>query len=203
MKIALFGDDNGHNFTFISPTAALGEREKFKSELTTIITRNRKTETPATPTPVVSSASLLPKPSLISSRPSTSRAASTSSDGLRATPIIPGTDPSADFRHRKNVFLQNPDLAALHRELVVGGHISEAEFWEGREVCSLFLIRSSLSNTRTLASHIRSGSSGFATKRQIWCTGGPTNRNSRWRHPIDASAYFRDIWTISCGSESI
>ncbi|KAF9060658.1 hypothetical protein BDP27DRAFT_1339317 [Rhodocollybia butyracea] len=137
LKIALFSDDNGHNFTFISPNpVALSEREKFKSDLTTIISRNRKaletsTKLPILPAPISSSLQP-PKPPVVSSRPSTSRATSVSSDTLRA-PIIPGTDPAADFRHRKNVFLNNPDLAALHRELVVAGHISEAEFWEGRE----------------------------------------------------------------------
>ncbi|KIK67231.1 hypothetical protein GYMLUDRAFT_1019663 [Collybiopsis luxurians FD-317 M1] len=139
LKVALFGDDNGHNFTFISPNpVALSEREKFKAELTTIIGRNRKTsdtstKLPVTPVPSSTPIAQTPKPGTLPSRPSTSRATSVSSDTMRATPIIPGTDPAADFRHRKNVFLNNPDLAALHRELVVGGHISEAEFWEGRE----------------------------------------------------------------------
>ncbi|KAJ4483237.1 hypothetical protein J3R30DRAFT_3285435 [Lentinula aciculospora] len=139
LKIALFGDDNGHNFTFVSPTVALGEREKFKAELTAIIARNRKSS--ETLKPIASTFSSTPtnptpqplRPGALSSRPSTSRATSVSSENLRATPIIPGTDPAADFRHRKNVFLNNPELAALHRELVAGGHISEAEFWEGRE----------------------------------------------------------------------
>ncbi|KAJ4477000.1 hypothetical protein C8J55DRAFT_476242 [Lentinula edodes] len=139
LKIALFGDDNGHNFTFISPNpVALGEREKFKAELTTIIARNRKSTESPTKFPVFSSVSAAStsqplRTGAISSRPSTSRATSVSSDNLRATPIIPGTDPAADFRHRKNVFMNDPELAALHRELVAGGHISEAEFWEGRE----------------------------------------------------------------------
>ncbi|KAF8829097.1 hypothetical protein HHX47_DHR3000893 [Lentinula edodes] len=139
LKIALFGDDNGHNFTFISPNpVALGEREKFKAELTTIIARNRKSTESPTKLPVFSSVSAAStsqplRTGAISSRPSTSRATSVSSDNLRATPIIPGTDPAADFRHRKNVFMNDPELAALHRELVAGGHISEAEFWEGRE----------------------------------------------------------------------
>lgn len=31
------------------------------------------------------------------------------------------------------MLLGNPELAALHRELVMGGHITENEFWEGRE----------------------------------------------------------------------
>ncbi|KAJ3803283.1 hypothetical protein GGU11DRAFT_812931 [Lentinula aff. detonsa] len=142
LKVALFGDDNGHNFTFISPNpVALGEREKFKAELTTIIARNRKSSESTTKPPITSTHSITPttptsqllRPGALSSRPSTSRATSVSSESFGATPIIPGTDPVADFRHRKNVFLNDPELAALHRELVAGGHITEAEFWEGRE----------------------------------------------------------------------
>ncbi|KAJ3840282.1 hypothetical protein F5878DRAFT_78291 [Lentinula raphanica] len=142
LKIALFGDENGHNFTFVSPNpVALSEREKFKTELTTIIARNRKSSENASKPLIPSSRNITPttptsqllRPGVISSRPSTSRATSVSSDSFGATPIIPGTDPVADFRHRKNVFLNDPELAALHRELVAGGHITEAEFWEGRE----------------------------------------------------------------------
>lgn len=55
-----------------------------------------------------------------------------SSDGR--TPIIPGSDPTSDFRLRKKVLMSNPELGALHRGLVMSGQITEAEFWEGREV---------------------------------------------------------------------
>ncbi|KAI3618609.1 transcription factor tfiih complex subunit tfb1 [Moniliophthora roreri] len=139
LKINLLGDENGHNFTFISPQAvAVAERDKFKSELTTNITVNRQasekrqngslpastpTSTPSTPKPIASPIK----------QPSASRAASVTSDLRGVSPIIPGSDPAADFRLRKNVLLSNPDLAALHRELVIGGHITESEFWEGRE----------------------------------------------------------------------
>jgi transcription initiation factor TFIIH subunit 1 len=30
--------------------------------------------------------------------------------------------------------VSNPELGALHRDLVMSGQITEAEFWEGREV---------------------------------------------------------------------
>lgn len=32
--------------------------------------------------------------------------------------------------------MNNPELGALHRELVMSGQITEAEFWDGREVMS-------------------------------------------------------------------
>jgi hypothetical protein len=42
--------------------------------------------------------------------------------------------------------MSNPELGALHRDLVMGGQITEAEFWEGREVLLVFesSLRSSL-----------------------------------------------------------
>jgi len=138
LKLGLFSDDNGHNFTFISPQAvAYSEREKFKKELTTIIGRNRTAAENAAKRPVTAlNASNLstPKPTTVPpSRASSSRAASVTSD-TGISPIIPGNDPASDFRLRKTVLLNNPDLASLHRELVIGGQITESEFWEGREV---------------------------------------------------------------------
>ncbi|KAG7098746.1 hypothetical protein E1B28_000656 [Marasmius oreades] len=135
LKLDMKGGEIGHNFTFISPQAiAYVEREKFKTELAASISYNRNSlDQPPQATPSkqhdTQSTSV---PLSIPSRPSSSRAASVTSDTI-ATPIIPGSDPASDFRLRKNVLLGNPDLAALHRELVIGGHITETEFWEGRE----------------------------------------------------------------------
>ncbi|KAG1715755.1 hypothetical protein ID866_1423 [Astraeus odoratus] len=147
LKLGLVNDDAGHNFTFISepPTVALSEREKFKSELTNIISRNRSgTNTtplasgaPTPKPPVTAVASLSPsKPGTPAaappSRASISRATSVASDGR--SPIIPGADAASDFRLRKKVLMSNPDLLALHRDLVMTGQITESEFWEGREL---------------------------------------------------------------------
>ncbi|KAI0733145.1 hypothetical protein C8Q72DRAFT_773128 [Fomitopsis betulina] len=136
LKVGLVSDDAGHNFTFTSPQpGALAEREKFKSELTNIISRNRSgvgtpAQTPGTPaTPVPANAS---KARLPQSASKLAHSRGTSADPRASgTPI--GHDPTNDYRLRKKVLLSNPDLAALHRELVMGGHISENEFWEGRE----------------------------------------------------------------------
>ncbi|KDQ57793.1 hypothetical protein JAAARDRAFT_687589 [Jaapia argillacea MUCL 33604] len=136
LKVGLVNDDAGHNFTFTSPQPiSLTERENFKRELTTIIGRNRGAidatpartplaSTPGTPNPTVS------RPTVPLPRPSTSRAVSVSSG---STPVPSGNDATTDFRLRKKVLVGNPDLATLHRELVVTGQITEAEFWEGRE----------------------------------------------------------------------
>ncbi|EGO25262.1 hypothetical protein SERLADRAFT_465142 [Serpula lacrymans var. lacrymans S7.9] len=146
LKLGLVNDDNGHNFTFTAPQAvAYSERETFKRELTNIISRNRSTvdsiaNPAAAPPPIVAASSAspskapTPRPPVAvasASRASTSRAPSVSSD--RRTPILPGTDAASDFRLRKKVLMGNPELASLHRELVMSGQITEAEFWEGRE----------------------------------------------------------------------
>ncbi|KAJ7187986.1 hypothetical protein C8R46DRAFT_933665 [Mycena filopes] len=145
LKVALVGDDTGHSFAFTSPKAHI-EREKFKAELTVIVSRNRaaaeaQARAPAPQAPP--KAPLLPvkppvaaappqRPSLVSATPS--RAVSVSSAEQRNVTIIPGNDPATDVRLRKTVLMSNPELGALHRELVaITGQLSEAEFWEGRE----------------------------------------------------------------------
>ncbi|KAL1728800.1 hypothetical protein EV714DRAFT_274260 [Schizophyllum commune] len=154
LKVVLYSGGDGHNFTFTLPhDDAVAEREHFKTELTAVIARNRNahaTSAPisAAPLPVsaLAGSSLSAAPSPTSSAPPTprasqfapgpihSRAASIVNGTERAsTPVIVGNDPAVDFRIRKKVLLANPDLAALHRELVMTRQITEAEFWEGRE----------------------------------------------------------------------
>lgn len=152
LKLGLVGDDNGHNFTFTSPPhIAVTEREKFKKELTNIISRNRSTQgglpkpiqpslslsnslpVSSAPTPVITT----PKPTAPPLRLSDSRAPSVSGDSRRPTPVFTGNDPASDFRLRKKVLMSNPELGTLHRELVMSGQITEAEFWDGREVTFL------------------------------------------------------------------
>jgi len=163
LKIGLENDSNGHNFTFTSPNA-LTERETFKAQLTTIISNNRAgreagiLQSPQTGVPAATSSAngashRAPAPS--PSRPSTSRAESVSS--TRGTPV---NDPVNDFRIRKKVLIKTPELAALHRELVMSGQITETEFWEGREVRALQAFVwdvSCLTSNRVLASPARAG----------------------------------------------
>lgn len=115
---------------------ALTEREMFKAQLTTIISNNRAArETSAVQPPQAptssSNGAIRRAPAPAPSRPSDSRAESVSSH--RGTPV---NDPINDFHVRKKVLLNTPELAALHRELVMSGQITETEFWEGREVCN-------------------------------------------------------------------
>jgi hypothetical protein len=38
------------------------------------------------------------------------------------------------FRLRKKVLLRDPELAALHRAVVIKGKLSETDFWSTRQV---------------------------------------------------------------------
>ena len=155
LKLSLVGDDTGHNFTFTSPQpVAYTEREKFKKELTNILSRNRNriehtSKPPVTAVSLTPSNAPTPRPLIAASRPSTSRAASVSSDGR--SPVILGNDPAREFQLRKKILISNPELGSLHRELVMNGPITEAEFWDGREVSS-FLALISTTDGRLLQS---------------------------------------------------
>ena len=52
----------------------------------------------------------------------------------RGTPALIGGEAGQDFELRKKVLRDNPELGALHKDLVMTGQITEAEFWDGREV---------------------------------------------------------------------
>lgn len=197
LKLGLVNDDAGHNFTFTAtpPEVAYTQREMFKTELTNIIGRNRSTTvlaagTPAQPSkgPITAVASTLApsKPATLAavlpaSRASTSRAASVVSDGR---PILSGQDTVTDFRLRKRVLLANPELLALHKDLVLGAQITEAEFWDGREVRVYFfflLSRLAMCLTLCVASLACRGSDGKPKARTIWSTGRPPPTNDRRR----------------------
>lgn len=134
LKLVVVGDEQGHNFTFLAPgPAALEEREVFKRELSTIISRNRAGFETAQnhPSPFASTPNAYPR----GPQPSPG-----STPGPR-TPVPAGSPLNPEeFHLRKNILLKHPELAALHSELVFGGQITEVEFWEGREVmtCLVF-----------------------------------------------------------------
>lgn len=182
MKLGLLGDDNGHNFTFTSPQpVAYTERDKFKKELTSIISRNRSLQDPQKPAVAAASSTAVSSPvSKVSvsrplAGPSMSRAASVSS-GRGSTPVIPGNDSASDFRLRKKVLIADPDLGALHRDLVMSGQITEAEFWDGREVYDIFCARCiSASDPSIIASSPCRICVRKSAKRKAWATGGSTS----------------------------
>jgi transcription initiation factor TFIIH subunit 1 len=56
-----------------------------------------------------------------------------SNTSSRASSVDPARSGTTNLEVRRRVLNKMPELALLHRELVVGRQITEAEFWEGRE----------------------------------------------------------------------
>lgn len=130
LKVVVTGDEQGHNFTFLAPgPTALEEREVFKRELSTIMSRNRAA-LEATTSHLGSPG---PFPGTPTAYPHGPQPSPGSTPGPRTPIPIASPGNVEDFHYRKNILLKHPDLAALHSELVFGGQITEAEFWEGRE----------------------------------------------------------------------
>lgn len=107
-----------HTFFFIATTTAQSDRETLKRELGAVILSNRQN---------VNSAAYLPGTH------------STANDG-ETTGLQEGPSGSAEdseqmstFEIRKRVLVSDPNLAMIHRELVISGQITENEFWGGRE----------------------------------------------------------------------
>ncbi len=129
LKLALVGNDAGHTFMFTAPQAtASAEREVFKRELTMMISENRSNSS-AQQQRVHQQENIVP--GTPKNFPGVSRATSVSSG--RASSLGPAGAPD-DLQLRKKVLVKNSELAKLHRDLVLSGQITEAEFWEGREV---------------------------------------------------------------------
>lgn len=133
LKLGLVDNDAGHTFLFIGPQANI-ERETFKKELTNIIGANRAVGATqaSTSTTNAQQTSIWSTASTSRPLPVSSRATSVSSNDHSSFTPIGG--PTEDFRIRKKVLLKDTELAALHKELVMSGQITETEFWDGREV---------------------------------------------------------------------
>ena len=107
---------NAYTFVF-SSSKAYQDGQTFKEHITNILTQN-----------------------LAQQAQQAARAEAAATDTQATVPIqvTPRADrPLSSNDLRKFVLLKRADLAALHRELVIPGNITEAEFWAGREVCSL------------------------------------------------------------------
>lgn len=146
-------------FTFLAPRPqAQEECEALKTELTNVLAQTRHAAAAAAATPAPSAPLLAPlappapvkavstpvtaqpaagplRTPAATPRPAMSRAVSTTASEARGTPGPSGGELSiSDFRLRKKVMMKHPDIGSLHKELVMSGQITEAEFWEGREV---------------------------------------------------------------------
>jgi hypothetical protein len=206
IKVTATGhDDAGYNFTFASAQAqAAADRNAFKEALTTILGRNRAGAGAVSATPSASVSASPTKPSTPSgatsnnaraplqhpagvtglTRPGmTPRATSVASDGRSGISSAPGAGlTSDDIRLRKKVLAANPELAVLHRDLVMTGQITEPEFWEGRQVFPtiVLLLPVSLIRPPTVSTR-RSSSLGCPKERQTRPACRPPTRNRRRR----------------------
>ncbi|CAE6430580.1 unnamed protein product [Rhizoctonia solani] len=103
---------NAYTFVFTS-SKAVAEGNNFKEMITNILTQN-----------------------IAQQQAQAAREQAATADTQAAAPvnITPRADrPLSVNDLRKFVLLKRADLAALHRELVITGNLTEAEFWAGRE----------------------------------------------------------------------
>lgn len=113
LKVVLAAGDDSHNFTFVSPTNPLRDRDWFKDHLSQRIALNRERD---------------------------AQQASVQAQAAAAPPVTPApaapapsSTQATTFRLRKLVLQADPTLLQLHRDLVLTGEITEAEFWAGRQ----------------------------------------------------------------------
>jgi transcription initiation factor TFIIH subunit 1 len=124
--------EDSYNFTFTSAASALSDREKFKGEISTVIARNREREATAATTAAQSQATTgqaQDKGKGKAKAVENDNAGGGATSGTSNQPTSQG----GTFRLRKQVLQSNPQLLSLHRDLVLSGALTEAEFWEGRE----------------------------------------------------------------------
>ncbi|KAG0251889.1 RNA polymerase II transcription factor B subunit 1 [Mortierella polycephala] len=140
LKVVELKPNTSHAFIFTSENA-LKERNEFKGGIASILALRQARAsagasgstagTPATPGGAGSSAAGSPAMS-DASAPGTPRTPSQSRMGAVRRGLN-GTGPSAELKVRFELLKQNKDLAMLHKDLVMGKHVSEEEFWESRK----------------------------------------------------------------------
>ncbi|KAF9181126.1 RNA polymerase II transcription factor B subunit 1 [Haplosporangium sp. Z 767] len=140
LKVVELKPNTSHAFIFTSGNA-LKERNEFKEGIASILALRQARAsagasgstvgTPTTSGGAGSSAAGSPAVS-DTSAPGTPRTPSQSRMGATRRGLN-GTGPSAELKIRFGLLKQNKELAMLHKELVMGKHVSEEEFWESRK----------------------------------------------------------------------
>lgn len=131
-----------HNFTFTAspPSAAQGDRDLFKQQLSAVIADNRHRAEAAKANPVAAAGranGATPAPVDEDVKPlaggfsaaDKGKGKEVASNGVGTA----GGAMSSTFALRRGLLESDPELNMLHRELVRSKVITEAEFWEGRE----------------------------------------------------------------------
>ncbi|KAG0348075.1 RNA polymerase II transcription factor B subunit 1 [Podila humilis] len=134
LRIVESKNERNHSFNFTSRTAAK-DRDDFKTSITSIIAlRQQRAASNSTPSSLGATSS--PgggSPSMSdSSAPGTPRI-QTQVKLAGAKRGLGGNGPSLDLMTRASLLKQNKELAGLHRDLVMGKHVTEEEFWESRK----------------------------------------------------------------------
>ncbi|KAJ1021675.1 hypothetical protein NDA16_003811 [Ustilago loliicola] len=131
---------------------ALDDREKFKTELASAVAKNRASidggggasatpSAPASPAPAPAPSSPMPTtgaatPDTRAATPTLTRRPSSTNASSAASPV-PSKRPRAkdlplpktDIELRISVIKSNPQLRSLHKDIVISGQMSDAEFW--------------------------------------------------------------------------
>ncbi|KAI8353740.1 hypothetical protein B0O80DRAFT_62165 [Mortierella sp. GBAus27b] len=138
IKIVEIRPDVNHGFVFTSSNA-MKERNDFKEGISAILAE-RQLRANAAGGAGASGSSPAGSPSVsdISSAPGTPKTPSQSKMGSGGSSSsvrrgIAGAGPSAELKARFELLKQNKELAMLHKEMVMGKHVSEEEFWETRK----------------------------------------------------------------------
>lgn len=114
------------SFTFTNASSAVSDREQFKREIAQLVSRNRASREEALKGPPLSTGHSKSK----ENTPGTATPGGEGMDRDKGKSV----DPTQDWRVKKRVLQNDPELRQLHKDLVMGKHITEGEFWEGREV---------------------------------------------------------------------
>lgn len=141
--------EESYNFQFTAGASAVSDRERFKKELGEMVAENRgRTGESATPapagTPMDVDEDVKPDISALSAKDKGKGRAIAPAPAAAASPRAPAAPPArpahgapavpaTDFHLRKLILMANPDLMALHRDLVISRQLTESEFWEGRQ----------------------------------------------------------------------
>ncbi|KAK3815220.1 MAG: hypothetical protein J3Q66DRAFT_206247 [Benniella sp.] len=136
IKVVEIKPDTSHGFVFTSSNA-LKERNDFKEGISAILAeRNlRANANSGTPRAGSSPAGSPSVSDASGSAPGTPKLSAQSKMGPGAARrgLNGGAGPPSELKVRFELLKQNKELAMLHKELVMGKHVSEEEFWESRK----------------------------------------------------------------------
>jgi len=103
--------EENYNFTFTSGPSAISDREHFKRELAQLVARNRAAKEEAAAPP---------------------KDKGKGKEVAIPPPAPAPVDPTQDPKLKKRLLQADPSLRQLHKDLVIGGQLTEFEFWEPR-----------------------------------------------------------------------